>query len=78
MEVGPYRLKDESHLTYNDGAWDEFANLLFIDNPVGTGYSYVDTDSFDHDLPQMADHMITFLQEFFLIFPHYEDNNVRK
>ena len=76
MEVGPYRLSDNEHLTYNDGAWDEFANMLFIDNPIGTGFSYVDTDSYDHELKQMADHMVVFLQKFFALFPEYEENDV--
>ncbi|EFQ98970.1 carboxypeptidase KEX1 precursor [Nannizzia gypsea CBS 118893] len=44
MEIGPYRLKDDHTLTYNNGSWDEFANLLFVDQPVGTGFSYVTND----------------------------------
>ena len=76
MEVGPYRVKDTLTLTYNDGAWDEFANLLFVDNPVGTGFSYVDTNSFDHELKEMADHMVTFLEKYFELFPQYEKNDV--
>lgn len=76
MEIGPYRLKDKDHLIYNEGSWDEFANLLFIDNPVGTGYSYVDTDSYVHELNDMADQLIIFLEKFFAIFPEHEDNDV--
>ena len=76
MEIGPYRLKDDAHLIYNDGSWDEFTNLLFIDNPVGTGYSYVNTDSFLHELPDMADQIIIFLTQFFALFPEYEDDDV--
>lgn len=76
MEIGPYRLKDESTLRYNDGSWDEFANILFVDNPVGTGFSYVDTDSYVHELKDMADQMILFLKKFFQMFPEYEDNDV--
>ena len=76
MEIGPYRLKDESTLRYNDGSWDEFANVLFVDNPVGTGFSYVDTDSYVHELKDMADQMILFLKKFFEMFPEYEDNDV--
>lgn len=78
MEIGPYRVKDDAHLVYNEGAWDEFANLLFIDNPVGTGFSYVDTDSFVHELKDMADQLIIFLEKFFEIFPEHEDNDVSK
>lgn len=76
MEIGPYRLKDKDHLVYNEGSWDEFANLLFIDNPVGTGFSYVDTDSYVHELKDMADQLIVFLEKYFAIFPEHEDNDV--
>lgn len=76
MEIGPYRVKDDAHLVYNEGAWDEFANVLFIDNPVGTGFSYVDTDSFVHELTDMADQMVVFLEKFFGLFPEYAKNDV--
>ncbi|KAL8916341.1 MAG: hypothetical protein Q9172_006347 [Xanthocarpia lactea] len=76
MEIGPYRLKDKEHLVYNDGAWDEFANVLFVDNPVGTGFSYVDTDSYVSELTQMADQMVQFLEKFFKIFPEYANNDL--
>ncbi len=76
MEVGPYRVKDKEHLEFNPGSWHEFANLLFVDNPVGTGFSYVDTDSYLHDLPQMAEQFVTFLEKFFELFPEYERDDV--
>lgn len=76
MEIGPYRVTPDQGLRYNDGSWDEFANVLFVDNPVGTGFSYVDTDSYDHELKQMADHMVIFLKKFFALFPEYEENDV--
>jgi carboxypeptidase D len=76
MEVGPYRMKDDHTLTYNNGSWDEFANLLFVDQPVGTGFSYVNTNSYLHDLDQVASHMITFLDKWFALFPEYESDDV--
>lgn len=76
MEIGPYRVKDTEHLELNPGSWHEFANLLFVDNPVGTGFSYVNTDSFIHDLPKMAEHLIIFLEKFFALFPEYELDDV--
>ncbi|OKL60290.1 Pheromone-processing carboxypeptidase kex1 [Talaromyces atroroseus] len=76
MEVGPYRLKDDHTLTYNNGSWDEFANLLFVDQPVGTGFSYVSTNSYLHDLDQVASHMITFLEKWFSLFPEYESDDL--
>jgi len=76
MEIGPYRVGTGGKLSYNDGSWDEFANVLFVDNPVGTGFSYVDTNSFLHELDEMADQFIVFLEKFFALFPDYMHDDV--
>ncbi|KAJ5549768.1 hypothetical protein N7535_002290 [Penicillium sp. DV-2018c] len=76
MEVGPYRLNDDGTLRYNEGRWDEFANLLFVDSPVGTGFSYANTDSYVHELDEMATHFVTFLETFFELFPEYETDDL--
>ncbi|KAI0601492.1 Alpha/Beta hydrolase protein [Biscogniauxia sp. FL1348] len=76
MEIGPYRLKDENTLEYNNGSWHEFANLLFVDNPVGTGYSYVDTNNYVHELDEMASQFIIFLEKWFNLFPEYEHDDI--
>lgn len=79
MEIGPYRVKPGTNgpdLDYNQGAWSEFSNVLFVDNPVGTGYSYVDTDSYVHDLPEMANQFVAFLEKFFALFPEFEHDDV--
>ncbi|KGO46456.1 Peptidase S10, serine carboxypeptidase [Penicillium expansum] len=76
MEVGPYRLQDDHTLKYNEGRWDEFANLLFVDNPVGTGFSYANTNSYIHELDEMAAHFITFLEKFFELFPEYANDDL--
>ena len=76
MELGPYRVKEEGKLVYNEGSWDEFANLLFVDNPVGTGFSYVDTNSYVHELQEMADQFVVFMEKWFAIFPEYEHDDL--
>lgn len=78
MEVGPYRLKDANTLVYNEGSWSEFANLMFVDNPVGTGFSYVNTDSYVTELDQMADQFVEFLEKWFALFPEYQNDDVRR
>lgn len=77
MEVGPYRLKDDHTLEYNPGRWDEFANLLFVDNPVGTGFSYASGDSYLHELDDMAAQFVVFMEKFFEMFPEFELDDVR-
>jgi hypothetical protein len=76
MEIGPYRVREGGKLEYNDGSWDEFANVLFVDNPVGTGFSYVNSDSFLHELQEMADQFIVFLEKWFAVFPEYAHDDV--
>ncbi|KAH6652674.1 pheromone-processing carboxypeptidase KEX1 [Truncatella angustata] len=76
MEIGPYRLKDQDTLEYNNGSWHEFANLLFVDNPVGTGFSYVNTNSYVTELDEMADQFVTFLEKWFALFPQYEHDDI--
>lgn len=77
MEVGPYRLKNDHTLEYNEGSWDEFANMLFVDQPVGTGFSYVNTNSYIHELDDMSAQFVIFLEKFFELFPEYERDDVR-
>ena len=76
MEVGPYRVLENQTLEYNEGSWDEFANMLFVDQPVGTGFSYVNTDSYVHELGEMSAQFVTFLEKFFELFPEYEKDDV--
>lgn len=76
MEIGPYRVKDKDTLVMNNGSWNEFANLLFVDNPVGTGFSYANTDSYVHELTEMASQFVEFLEKFFAIFPEYSRDDV--
>ena len=40
IELGPYRMNKDRSISKNVHSWHNFANLLFIDQPVGTGLSY--------------------------------------
>ncbi|KAH6690573.1 pheromone-processing carboxypeptidase KEX1 [Plectosphaerella plurivora] len=75
MEIGPYRVSGEN-LVYNNGTWNQFANLLFVDNPVGTGFSYVDTNSYLHELDEMAAEFVKLLEAWFELFPQYKQDEL--
>lgn len=76
MEVGPYRVQKDGKLKLQDGSWDEFANVVFIDQPVGTGFSYADTNAYPHEMDTVAASVVTFLTRFYEIFPELEHDDV--
>ncbi|XP_050391010.1 retinoid-inducible serine carboxypeptidase [Patella vulgata] len=57
-EIGPLGVD----LKPRNTTWLQYASLLFIDNPVGTGYSYVDNDSaYTTDVQMIANDLFTVL-----------------
>lgn len=38
-ENGPYFINDDLTLRKNDNSWNNNANVVFVDQPVGTGFS---------------------------------------
>jgi len=64
QENGPCRIKnDSSGVRHNPTSWNEFANVLYIDQPVGTGFSY-GTEDVDTSLKAAQD-VWKFLQIWF-------------
>ncbi|KAB0399333.1 hypothetical protein E2I00_012375 [Balaenoptera physalus] len=53
------------------------ASLLFVDNPVGTGFSYVNkSDAYTKDLAMVASDMMVLLKTFFECHKEFEDQIV--
>jgi carboxypeptidase D len=77
LEIGPYRIHSGGKLERNPGSWNEYATLLFVDNPVGTGYSYTSgPDGYVRELEDGATQFIKFLEEWFKIFPEFNHDDV--
>ncbi|GAA5922521.1 uncharacterized protein JCM15063_003331 [Sporobolomyces koalae] len=72
IELGPYRINpDGSVREVEKGAWNEYANVLFLDQPAGTGYSYVTKNDNVRELAESAEQVVKFLENLYLIFPEY-------
>ncbi|XP_067471908.1 retinoid-inducible serine carboxypeptidase [Thunnus thynnus] len=61
-EIGPL----DRNLQPRKTSWVQAASLLFVDNPVGTGFSYAERpDGYATDVAMVASDMLVLLQNFF-------------
>ncbi|KAK6159367.1 hypothetical protein DH2020_006681 [Rehmannia glutinosa] len=73
-ELGPFRINpDGKTLWHNKKAWNNVANILFLESPAGVGFSYSNTtsDYVTGDTRTAAD-SYTFLVNWFERFPEYK------
>jgi carboxypeptidase C (cathepsin A) len=71
-ENGPYIIQDDLSLKLNPYSWNARANILFIDQPVNTGFSYSDFGDIGVVTEaEMAQDMWEFFQNFFKQYPKY-------
>ncbi|KAJ7530770.1 hypothetical protein O6H91_14G018300 [Diphasiastrum complanatum] len=65
-EFGPWRTAPDLQLHKNPHPWNQRFGILFIDNPVGTGYSIAEKDEdIPTDQDQVVAHLYSALSSFF-------------
>ena len=73
VEMGPYQIdpKDNTSVILRKIApWSYYYNLVFIDQPVGTGFSFTDDpDDYRTDQNGVADYLFKFISQFSQLFP---------
>ncbi|KAF8022265.1 hypothetical protein BT93_G2418 [Corymbia citriodora subsp. variegata] len=76
QELGPFRIHSDGKTLYrNKFAWNKAANVLFLESPVGVGFSYSNTTSdyeTNGDSKTAADNYV-FLLNWLERFPEYKD-----
>lgn len=74
QENGPCRFVNGSSTpTLNPFSFNNFANMLYIDQPIGTGFSYGDDEV--NSTVTAAPYVWTLLQAFYAHFPQYENRD---
>ena len=76
LENGPLRIKktgetnDDYILGLNpEGSWVDIADMVYLDQPVGTGFSY--GDSFLTSMEDIAEEFMIFMKQFLALYPEY-------
>ncbi|KAG8387675.1 hypothetical protein BUALT_Bualt02G0046000 [Buddleja alternifolia] len=75
-ENGPFHITKNLSLAWNDFGWDKVSNLIYVDQPTGTGFSYSsDDDDIRHNEEGVSNDLYDFLQAFFKEHPEYTKND---
>lgn len=75
-ENGPFYVKLNRGLKMRQYYWSQFLNVIYIDNPVGTGYSFTDNDSgYAKDENDVSENLYKALIQFFKLFPKLQNND---
>ncbi|XP_076940259.1 serine carboxypeptidase 1-like [Bidens hawaiensis] len=76
-ELGPFRVNSDGETLYrNDFAWNNGANVLFLESPAGAGFSYSNRSSdYTTGDKQTAKDSYTFLLNWLHRFPQYKTHD---
>lgn len=71
-ENGPYIIADDLSLSLNPNSWNSNATVIWIDQPVNTGYSFGDSGDLGvFSEAQVAENLYEFIQNFLAEYPQY-------
>ncbi len=67
MENGPFTIDSGNplQLNYNNYSWTNYYHLLYIDNPIGTGFAFCDNNSYVTNEDNVGAQFVEFLYQFF-------------
>ena len=77
-EQGPFKPNADMSLSFNEYAWNEISNMVFIESPAGVGFSYSTDPSADYTTgdDQTAIDNYNLIQAFLTRFPEYKTNDL--
>jgi len=77
-EMGPFRPQADLSLLPNNMAWNKLANMVYIEQPCGVGFSYSDNPNFDYHASDSsaAEDNLQLVLQFLQRFPHLKKNKL--
>lgn len=72
-ENGPFKVKARHGLKLRKYAWTTNHNVIYIDNPVGSGYSFTN-DGYAQNETKVGEDLYNGLLQFFQLFPDLQKN----
>lgn len=76
IELGPFKVHDDLTLEINPYSWNQNANVMFVDQPIGTGFSYTDQKPPVSGQEQLSIQFYKFLEQFYRVFTEYKDRKL--
>ncbi|KAF6214175.1 hypothetical protein GE061_008914 [Apolygus lucorum] len=75
-ENGPFSITEDLKLERREHYWSQELNVIYIDNPVGTGFSYTtDDNGYATDETDVGKDLHEALSQFFQLFPELRSND---
>ncbi|KAL7181656.1 hypothetical protein ACSBR1_040532 [Camellia fascicularis] len=78
MEHGPFQPRSDGVLLKNKYSWNLESNMLYVESPIGVGFSYSNTSSdyINWNDTQTAQDNLQFIINWFKEFPSYRDSDL--
>lgn len=74
-ENGPFSVKNVHGLKLRRYTWITSHSVIYIDNPVGTGFSYSDRGGYSKTEVDVGANLYSALVQFFTLFPQFQKND---
>lgn len=69
-EHGPYNIDENLNIFFRKYSWTKTLSMLYIDNPVGTGYSFTNsTEGYSKNEKDVGVNLYNAVSQFFKLFP---------
>ncbi|KAJ9584276.1 hypothetical protein L9F63_021398, partial [Diploptera punctata] len=74
-ENGPFSINKKFYLVPREYSWTKTHHVIYIDNPVGTGFSFTDSDDgYARNETKVGEDLYQAIFQFFQLFPELQKN----